>query len=137
VIAVSTFHLQVVTLDGLSFDGEAEKLVVRTTSGDVCILAHHINFVSPLGMGEAKVFVDGQIRRAACIGGLVSVCDGEVKLAPTTFEWAEDIDKARAERAEEAAESILANKSKLSDHEVAIAEAKLKRSLVRQGVARG
>lgn len=135
-IIVSTFHLQVVTLDGLSFDGEAEKLIVRTITGDVCILPRHINFVSPLGMGEAMIFVDGHERRAACIGGLLSVCDDEVKLAPTTFEWAEDIDKARAKRAEEEAEKILANKNKLSAQNIAIAEAKLKRALVRQSVAR-
>ena len=131
---MSTFHLQIVTLDGLSFDGEAEKLIVRTIDGDVCILPRHINLVTALGMGEAKVFADGAVRRAACIGGLLSVANNEVKLVPTTFEWAEDIDPERARRAREAAENALKDKTK-SKVDLAIAEAKLKRALVRQSVS--
>ena len=65
-----TFQLQIVTPDGARFDGQAEKLIVRTTSGDVGILARHTNFVTALGMGVAKVWVDGTERRAACIGGI-------------------------------------------------------------------
>lgn len=132
---MSAFHLQVVTLDGLSFDGEAEKLVVRTVDGEICILPRHINFVAPLGMGEAKVFTESGVRTAACIGGLVAVTDGEVKLAPTTFEWAEDIDAERAENARKEAEAKLASKN-LSEHSIAVAEAKLHRALVRQSVAK-
>lgn len=132
---MSAFHLQVVTLDGLSFDGEAEKLIVRTVDGEICILPKHINFVAPLGMGEAKVFTENGVRTAACIGGLVAVTDGEVKLAPTTFEWAEDIDAQRAENARKEAEEKLSNSKNLSQHSIALAEAKLHRALVRQSVA--
>ena len=32
---MSTFHLQIVTPDGGFFDGEAEKLIVRASGGDV------------------------------------------------------------------------------------------------------
>ena len=35
---MTPFTLKIVTPDGLIYDGEAEKLVVRTTGGDVCIL---------------------------------------------------------------------------------------------------
>ena len=31
-------------------------------------------------------------RRTACMGGLLSVLDGDVRLVATTWEWAEDID---------------------------------------------
>lgn len=131
---MATFHLQVVTLDGLSFDGEAEKLIVRTIDGDVCILPRHINYVTALGMGEAKIFTENGVRRAACIGGMLSVSDNEVSLCPTTFEWAEDIDAERAKKAREHAEELLKDKSK-SKQDIAVAEAKLKRALVRQSVS--
>ena len=52
---MSTFHLQIVTPDGGFFDGEAEKLIVRAIDGDVCILARHIDYAAPLGIGEARV----------------------------------------------------------------------------------
>ena len=131
---MADYHLQIVTPDALSYDGRAEKLVVRTTTGDVCILAHHINYVTALGMGEALVGCGGKERRAACIGGLLSVHDGEVRLVASTFEWAEDIDAERAARSEAAARETLGKKD-LSQHDRAIAEARLKRALVRRGVA--
>ena len=104
---MTPFHLKIVTPDGLIYDGQAEELLVRTTNGDVGILARHMNYVAPLGMGQATIVSDGQRRTAACIGGMVSVSRGEVTLVPTTFEWADKIDVARAEAALEKAEKVL------------------------------
>ena len=130
-----TFHLQIVTPDGVSFDGEAESLYVRTQTGDIGLLPKHIDYVSALGMGQAKVTVEGETRTAACIGGMVSVSGGEVKLVATTFEWSEEIDVARAKDAELRARKILEEK-KLSDEELRLAEARLHRALVRQSVGK-
>ncbi|MBR6569631.1 MAG: F0F1 ATP synthase subunit epsilon, partial [Clostridia bacterium] len=52
---MATYHLQIVTPDRKMFDGEAEKLSMRTVGGDVCILARHIDYAAPLGTGEARV----------------------------------------------------------------------------------
>lgn len=132
---MNTFSLTIVTSDGLQFDGQAEELVVRAVSGDLGILAGHMNCVAPLGMGMATVKIDGEKRYSACIGGMVSVLDGSVKLVPTTFEWADSIDIARAKASEERAKEILRDKSS-SDTDIRLAEARLKRSLIRQSVAR-
>jgi F-type H+-transporting ATPase subunit epsilon len=120
--------------DGLRYDGPAEEVVVRTTSGDMGILAGHINCVAPLGMGRAMFLIDGQKRYAACIGGILSVNNGQVTLVPTTFEWAQDIDVQRAENAAQRAQTVISSKA-ASDREVTMAEAKLKRALVRKAVA--
>ena len=129
------FPLKIVTPDGVAFDGTAQQVTVRTTSGDVSILAGHINYVAPLGMGEASVLVDGEKRYAACIGGMISVVDGSVTLVPITFEWADTIDKARAEASQKRAEETLTDKN-ASDIQIKLAEARLKRALVRSSVAR-
>ena len=129
------FPLKIVTPDGLEFDGIAESLTVRTVTGDMGIMAKHVDCVVPLGMGEATVVIDGQRRRAACIGGIVSVINGSVNLVPTTFEWADEIDVARAEASEKRAQAILASKS-ATDTEVKLAKARLKRALVRKNVRR-
>lgn len=128
------FSLTIVTPDGLAFDGQAQELIVRTTTGDLGILAGHVNCVAPLGMGLATIVVDGQKRYGACIGGMVSVLNGQVKLVPTTFEWSEQIDTARADLSENRARTVLADKS-ASDTELRLAEARLKRALVRKSVA--
>ena len=128
------FPLKIVTPDGVQYDGAAEELTVRTTEGDVGILAGHINYVSPLGMGQATVVIDGQKRFAACIGGMVSVVDGKVTLLPTTFEWSDSIDVDRASESEQRAQRILSRKD-ASDTEILLAQARLKRALVRKSVA--
>ena len=104
---MTPFRLKIVTPDGLIYDGQAEELLVRTTGGDVAILARHMNYVAPLGMGRAVVVSGGTRRTAACIGGMLSVCDGEVTLVPTTFEWADKIDLERAEAAYNRADKVL------------------------------
>lgn len=131
---MSSFHLKIVTPDGLIYDGSAEQLFVRTTGGDVGILPRHMNYVAPLGMGRAVVVSDGQRRAAACIGGMLSVVNGEVTLVPTTFEWADQIDLDRAQRAHEKAEKILQDQN-ASSTDIRLAEAKLHRALIRKNVA--
>ena len=130
---MTPFTLKIVTPDGLIYDGEAEKLVVRTTGGDICILARHLDYVAPLGMGMATVEANGKRRNAACIGGMVSVKAGEVTLVPTTFEWADQIDHARAEASYNKAEKVLKS-GNASDTELALAQARLRRALVRKSV---
>ena len=131
---MTSFPLKIVTPDGLVFDGQAEMVVVRTAEGDMAVMARHINCVVPLGMGTATITANGERKLAACIGGMLSVYHGECTLVPTTFEWAEDIDVSRAVRAQEKAQAILDAKK---DDEVAqkLAEAKLRRALIRQNVA--
>ena len=131
---MNSFKLKIVTPDGLQFDGMAEELIVRTTTGDMGILAGHISCVAPLGMGRATVITEGQRRYAACIGGMVSVVKGEVTLVPTTFEWADKINLERAQRSEKRAQSILKDASS-SDTDIRLAEARLKRALIRKSVA--
>ena len=131
---MNSFRLKIVTPDGLAFDGMAEELIVRTITGDMGILAGHISCVAPLGMGRATVITEGKRRYAACIGGMVSVVDGHVNLVPTTFEWAEDIDMERAALSEGRAKEVLKDKTS-TDTDIRLAEARLKRALVRKSVA--
>ena len=127
------FPLKIVTPDGLKFDGTAEEIIVRTTSGDLGILAGHMNCVAPLGMGQAMVVIDGQKRYAACIGGMISVMNGSVTLVRTTIEWADEIDARRAEEALARARTVLDNKN-ADKTDIRVAEAKLKRALNRINV---
>ncbi|MBP3314021.1 MAG: ATP synthase F1 subunit epsilon [Oscillospiraceae bacterium] len=128
---MSTFHLQIVTPDGLFFDGMAESIFLRTIDGEIGILAGHTPLVTALGMGQAQVKVDGKIRKGACIGGMLSVTEKEVTVVATTFEWAEDIDIPRAERSMLRAQKVLENRNSHSLDEIRLAEARLKRALVR------
>ena len=131
---MTDFALKIVTPDGLAYDGMAQEIIVRSTTGDIGILAGHINCVAPLGMGRATVVIDGQKRYAACIGGMISVVDGKVTLVPTTFEWADEIDAHRAEKAAARAQKILEDKNS-PEADIRVAQAKLKRALIRKSVS--
>ena len=131
---MTPFALKIVTPDGLQFDGQAEELIVRTTSGDLGILAGHANCVAPLGMGRATVITDGKKCYTACIGGMVSVLDGVVSLVPTTFEWADKIDADRAEASYQKAQDVLQDKD-APETDIRLAQARLRRALVRKSVA--
>ena len=130
---MNSFRLKIVTPSGLAFDGPAEELIVRTTTGDLGILAGHLPCVAPLGMGRATVITEGKRKYAACIGGMVSVMDGHVNLVPTSFEWAEDIDPERVADSERRAREVLKEKASTAT-DIRLAEARLKRALVRKSI---
>ena len=131
---MKTFPLRIGTPDGLLFSGDVVRVVCRTITGDRAILADHIDFCTGIGMGEARVVLeDGTVRKAACIGGMLTMVDGMCRLLATTWEWSDEIDSERAEKAKQAAEETL-KKEGLSDHEYNVANAKLQRALVRLSV---
>ena len=131
---MKSFPLRIGTPDGLLYEGEAERVVCRSITGDLAILAGHCNFCTAIGMGEAHVvFPDGSRRNAACIGGMLSMINGTCDLLAITWEWQDEIDEKRAQNAKERAESLLA-KGGLSDRDYKIVKAKLQRALVRLSV---
>ena len=127
------FHLQLVTPDGLVFDGMADSILVRTSGGDVEIMRGHEDYFATLSTGRAKLTVDGQPKDASASGGFISVKAGEVKLVCTTFEFAENIDIERARIAKEKSERTLA--ASKDAESIRVARAKLARAISRINVA--
>ncbi len=129
-----TFSLQIVTPDGLRFDGEGLRVTLPTINGPVTILPRHINYVTGLGMGPCKLVTEDGARLAACIGGMLAVTDNKVKVVATTFEWAEDVDVDRAKASLEKAEEKLAAPD-LEEAARQVYKARKKRALARLDVA--
>lgn len=127
---MNTFNLKIVTLDGIEFDGDVISVVARTTSGDVCILKGHTNYVAPIEVGKVKIKDETGEKLGACAGGFLSVSDNQARIVATTFEFSEDIDKDRAAKAKEKAE-IKLKENKNSK----MAEIKLKKALLRLEVS--
>ena len=116
------FHLQIATPDGVKFDGSAESLLIKCSEGDVEILAGHADLISALGIGRARVKAGGKSRVASVSGGFISVSKERVEVVATTFEYADEIDTARAEAAKEQAEAAIRNAKNAAE----IEKAKLK-----------
>ncbi len=129
---MADFRLKIISPDGVFFDGEAHELSLRSIDGDVAIMAGHIPYLTAVGIGECRVYTGeggGTVRRAACCGGLLNVTKEGVFLAPTTFEWAEDIDRERAEAAKQKALARI--ESPKSSAEKKLAQIKLQRAELR------
>ncbi len=128
------FNLQIFTPDGALYDGTAESIVVRTTEGDVCILYGHIEYVATIDFGRVKIRKGNTERYAACMGGFLSVSKDAVRIVATTFEYADEIDEKRAQKARDKAQSDIVN---LADEKhIELAKVKLKRALNRLEVAK-
>lgn len=126
---MTPFRLEIVTPEKTFFDGETEQIIARTTVGDVGILNGHEPYCAALGIGQMRVMIDGQFKRAATSGGIIKVSKEKTVVLVQSCEWAEDIDIDRAEHAKQVAEDRI--KAAQSDNELRLAEAKLKRALNR------
>ena len=130
---MKAFQIEIVTPDGLAYEGQCESLLVRAKDGDVEIMAGHTDYIAPLTTGRARLIIDGKVRTAAASGGFLSVKGGKVRLCAITFEFSDEIDLARAKLAKEKAEASLS--SAKDERDVRIAKAKLARAAIRMRVA--
>ena len=123
------FHLEIVTPDGLAYEGMIESLLVNTSEGTVEFLAGHIDYVTALGIGKIRIKENGKDRFASVSGGFVTVSQSEVKLVAITFEFAENIDIDRAKLAKQREADVIATSK--DSKAVEIAKLKLQRALSR------
>ena len=131
----ASFSLSVVTPEKVFFDGETSQIIVRTTEGDIGILAHHTSLVADLPSGPLKVRQeDGSWRTAAISTGLLKVGGNKVSILANAVEWADEIDVEWATRSEEDARRRL-KEMQHDKLELDRAELKLQRALNRISVS--
>lgn len=127
------FKLSIITPEKIFFEGETSRLIVRTTEGDLGILARHTSLVSSLPSGPMRIMMeDGSFRTAALSSGFLKVGGNKVSIIANAVEWADEIDIEWAKRSEADARAKL---DTLKDkHQLDLAELKLKRALNRISV---
>ncbi|MGN0642405.1 MAG: ATP synthase F1 subunit epsilon [Huintestinicola sp.] len=124
------FELTVITPEKTFFDGTTTQIIVRTTEGDIGILANHTSLVASLPSGPLKVMTeDGTYRVAAVSSGLIKVGGNKVHIFADAVEWADEIDIEWAERSKQDAQQRL--EAKKSERDLDLAEMKLKRAMNR------
>ena len=127
------FRLSIITPEKTFYDDETSMVIVRTTEGDIGILANHTSLVASLPSGPVKIKnQDGSFRIAALSSGIIKVGGNKVSIIANAVEWADEIDLEWAKRSEAEAREKLQN---LKDkNELDIAELKLQRALNRISV---
>ncbi|MBQ8780669.1 MAG: ATP synthase F1 subunit epsilon [Oscillospiraceae bacterium] len=130
---MASFSLKITTPEKIFFDGEATQIIVRTTEGDIGILANHTSLVADLPSGPLKIRQeDGSWKVAAVSTGLLKVGGNKVSILANAVEWADEIDLEWAKRSEEDARSRITQQA--SKQELDLAELKLQRALNRISV---
>jgi F-type H+-transporting ATPase subunit epsilon len=106
---VTGLKCEIVTPEGLVFDGRAGMIVVPGEMGELGILPRHAPLVSRTVVGEARIKEDGDGWKPLAVGsGYVKMQFDRLLLLVNTAENAADIDTARAQAALERAEKYLA-----------------------------
>lgn len=125
-----SLDVALVSPERILFNGEADMVVCRTSEGEIAFLTDHAPFVGALTIAPVRVVLsDGSEKKAAVHGGFVEVRANKVSVLSDVAELADQIDVERARRAKEAAEKQIMEKDD------AMAEAALRRALVRLEVA--
>ncbi len=127
------FKLKVVTPDRMFFEGDVTRVIVRTTQGDVGILAGHIDYISPLGIGELRIEKDGEENISAVAGGFIKVDKSEVIILASTCERADEIDLKRAEAKKQELETEIQNIK--NEHEIDLVKIKLQKAINRINIS--
>ena len=123
------FKFKIVTPYGVKFEDDVDRIQIRTTSGEIGVLANHINLVTEVVISVLRIHNDDTVREFAISDGILYVKDKETTLIVNSSESKEDIDFERATRAKERAEKRLNEKHENLD--VKRAELALARALNR------
>ena len=131
---MTEFKLKIITPEGVVSDGMADSVIVRTPVGDKGILAKHEPYVAALTIGQAKIRINGTVSIGAVSSGIVEVTKDQTSILAQSFEWADEIDVDRAEKAKALAQERM-QQYKDDQRALDIAEYKLKRAINRINTA--
>ena len=128
------FELKIIEPDGMFYEGQASFLEFASVMGEMGVYANHIPLTTILAPGVVKIHNDGQVKKAAVMGGFIEIQKDRITVMAENAEWPEEIDVERAKAAKKRAEERLHKKDAGLD--MARAEAALKRAMARIGAAR-
>jgi len=107
--------LEVVTPEKLVFSGEVDEVTVPGTEGEFGVLKGHEPFLTSVDIGELYFLVGGKKTYYAINTGYAEVTGSKVTILIETAERSDTIDKERAQKAKEKAESTLNQLAKEHD----------------------
>lgn len=128
-------HLEIVTPESKTFEGEVDSVVVPTQEGEIGILPDHVGLLAQLEPGELVVSQHGQALHLAVGGGFIEVWENRVAVLTDMAIREDEIDESAAEEAMKRAEEAMRSE-KLHGEEHATVQAALQKSLAQLKVKR-
>lgn len=128
------FELTMITVDGKKQKEELARISLPTSDGIRTVLANHMPVVAPIEIGQVVLIRKNERETVVVSEGIFNFKDNKAHLFVRTFEYADEIDEARAQRAKERAEARL--QQKLSRQQYLETETALKRAITRLSAKR-
>lgn len=117
------------SFDGKIYSDKVTRISLPTSDGTRTILRNHMDAVIPIDTGEVQLIKDKERSTVVVSEGIFNFKDNQAQLLVRTYEFPDEIDKNRAQRAKERAEKRL--KDELTKKELQETELALKRAITR------
>jgi F-type H+-transporting ATPase subunit epsilon len=102
---MTTIHVEIVSVEGHIFSGEASLVIAPARLGDVGIAPRHAPLITTLRPGEVRIQREGEAEHFFYVtGGILEVQPNQVMILADTALRAEQMDEAAADAARKAAE---------------------------------
>lgn len=125
--------LDIITQERIVYQGEADLVVIPTVSGQITILPKHVSLIGRVAPGELTIKKSGREQHIAVTGGFLQVASDKITILADYAIKSEEIETTKALEAKKRAEKIM--QEKVSDEDIAEAQAILSRSLLELKVA--
>ena len=105
---MTTIHVEIVSVEGHIFSGEANLVICPAKMGDVGIAPRHAPLLTTLRPGEVRVQSDGKEEVFLYVtGGILEVQPAQVTILADTALRAHELDESAADDARRKAEDAL------------------------------
>jgi F-type H+-transporting ATPase subunit epsilon len=129
------FKLEVITPLKKVLESEVERVILRTSEGDMGILAHHAPLVAELAVGEMKIKTEGGEERFFVAGGFLEISKDRTLVLADEAINVNDIDVEVARKEAELAKQKLAKLKE--DRDIAVTQKALESALTKVGMVEG
>jgi len=90
-------RLRITTPNVVKYVADVDMVILRATTGDIGIMAHHVPEAVILDDGVMRILNDGAEFRVAVFGGIAQVRNNRVTVVANEVQFPEEIDRAFAE----------------------------------------
>lgn len=129
---MATFKLEVITPLKKVLEKEVERVILRTSEGDMGILAKHAPLVAELAVGEMKIKTEGGEERFFVAGGFLEISKDRTLVLADEAINVNDIDVEVARKEAELAKQKLAKLKE--DRDIAVTQKALESALTKVGM---
>ncbi len=113
----NTFRLQVMSINGTFYEGQASEIILPCIDGEYAILANHEELILAIYTGKMVIRDEIGDKIEGIVGnGSAQIANNRVIVLVDTCEKPEDIDRVRAQRALERAEEELRQQKSIREY---------------------